>query len=203
MNKAAQWETAAIRERTVSKAFNKAVKSVDLYLETIMQFELDTGVTLFPTEAAAKKYIKGVPKANRLDVLAEYISKQFEGLDVPTVKKMLEFRSFSHLRWPRYAPYVLPKDTQIIIVWGDRTHFYGTGDKGHYSSKYGADRYVAGGVQQIDEVIVPMPAKCPPDNPCAKFGGMAKAFEIHFRFMHTESVFEEVKKHAFDKIGMF
>ena len=47
-----------------------------------------------------------------------------------------------------------------------------------------------------------MPVKCPPDHPCAKFGGMAKAFEIHFRFMHTESVFKAMQK-EFEKVGLF
>ena len=159
---------------------------------------LDTGMQIVPD---IKKYVKAIPKASRLDVVSEMLAAKFEGLDPAMVRKMCEFRSFSHLRWPSYFPEKLPNETKVIIVWGDRTHHVGTKQK--YSAIQGIDRFCEGGLDQIDEVHVPMPPKCPPDHPCAKFGGMAKAFEIHFRFMHTESVFREVKAQAFDKIGMF
>ena len=102
----------AIRERTVSKAFNKAVEA-STYTSRRSCSSSSTRASRSPHRRPPQKSTSRRPQASRLDVLAEYISKQFEGLDAH--RKMLEFRSFSHLRWPRYAPYVLPKDMIIIV----------------------------------------------------------------------------------------
>ena len=50
---------------------------------------------------------------------------------------------------------------------------------------------------------MPLAVKPPPGSPTTKFKGMSKAWEFHFRFMHSESIFGEVKSKIFDSIGMF
>ena len=47
---------------------------------------------------------------------------QVDGLDPAFVRKLCEFRTFSHLRWPPYTPQKLPKETKLIVVWADRSH---------------------------------------------------------------------------------
>jgi len=32
---------------------------------------------------------------------------------------------------------------------------------------------------------------------------MSKGFELHFRFMHTPSVYKELKTRVWDKLGVF
>ena len=128
------------------------------------------------------------------------IADSVEGLELDFVRKVLEFRSCSALRWPPYTPEPLPKDVKV-------TFFFGNRDWAKLPQPYfiaqGFDRFCAGGRAQITEHVLPLAVKPPPESVTNKFKGLSKAWEFHFRFMHTESIFVEIKKRCFDQMGMF
>ncbi len=143
--------------------------------------------------------IQSIPKKQRVEKISELVASKIEGLDVAYVKKLIEFRAVSVLRWPAYCPETLPKDTKLWIFFADRARF---GLKEPYYMSQGFDRFCEGGREQWDEHILPLAPKAT-EGPLTKYKGMGKLFEFHFRFMHNESIFAEIKKRCFDKIGMF
>jgi len=200
MVKSAKWQTQAIRDRTVHGSIAKGTTDPGLYAGFFLELEMDAGVEFGATEKANQAIAKAVPKEERLDKMCELIASKVDGLDPAFVRKLCEFRTFSHLRWPPYTPQKLPKETKLIVVWADRSHL---GHRQPYSTTYGLDRFCEYGLEQIDEVVIPMAPKPPPGHPCAKMKGIGTSFEIHFRFMHDPKVFPEVKRRAFEKVGMF
>lgn len=152
---------------------------------------------LFPTPMAT---VKAVPKHERFDVLSKLMASKVEGLDVAFVRKVLEFRSSSVLRWPPYTPEPLPKDVKVHLFFGNRDW---AKLKQPYFATQGFDRFCEGGRAQISEHVLPLDFKAPPESPTHKFKGMSKAWEFHFRFMHTPSIWAEVQKRCLDLIGMF
>ena len=94
----------------------------------------------------------------------------------------------------------MPRDVTVVILFAERGHFgY---DTSAYAAIQGFDRFVEGGLGQIDEPAhVQVPRK--KSATTAKFTGLSKAWELHFRFMHYKPAFPEIKAKALDKIGLF
>ncbi|GHP08620.1 hypothetical protein PPROV_000735700 [Pycnococcus provasolii] len=57
-------------------------------------------------------------------------------------------------------------------------------------------------MDQIEEHIFKMDTKCKPGSVDAKWKGMMVAFELHFRFMHAPTIWEQLKTNIWTKIGM-
>ena len=192
--------TQAGREATISAVIAKEFAGTDLYDIMVVHTEMDTGKTIVEGESPMS-FIKKIPANQRLEKMTELIASKFEGLDTDLVKRILEFRCFSALRWVPYVPEKVPASTKCILVYADRSHIASYKGK-PYSVTQGFERFHEKGMAQINEVVIKMD-DAPADWPGKRMEAMFKVFDDHFRFMHMPNVWAELKTEIWDKIGMF
>ena len=198
MSGAKKMKTQAEREATFYAVIAKESAKTDLYDTFLSHTEMDTGKQITAEKPTA--YVTKIPSAERMDTVSSLIASKFEGLDDTLVKRILQFRAVSVMRWPGYAPKPVPASTKIIIAFADRSHIKSY--KGQHSITQGFERFAEKGMAQIEELIIKMD-DAPHDWAGKRMGGAMAAFDQHFRFMHTPNVWTELKARVWDKLGMF
>ena len=194
--KKAQWDTQGKRELTAAALIADQNKEIDHFESLLIQAEMDTGVEMHPKPS---EVIKKWPIEERKAETGKLVASKLEGVPADFIEKCLDFRAVTASRWFNWKPYVLPKDVKVTILFADRAHF---GYEGSYCAIQGFDRFVEGGLAQIDEpTFVKVPKK--KTAVTQKFTGMSKAWELHFRMMHYKPGFPDIKARALDKIGLF
>lgn len=197
LKKGAKWETAAAREKTVSTALAAMTKDPANYEAMIIHTEMDTDVTIVDNPLDA---VTAIPPEQRTEKVGKMIADKFDGLDAAFVRRVIDFRGVSALRWVNYVPEKVPVGTKVYIAFADRAHFNAYSKQ--YSVEQGFDRFHERGMDQIEEHIFKMDTKCKPGSVDAKWKGMMVAFELHFRFMHAPTIWEQLKTNIWTKIGM-
>jgi len=190
------WSTLAKREKNVAKILKAQATEADGFAALMSWSEIDTGKVVCEDPT---KWTKQTPKAQYLESMTALMQAQFPGLSADYVRKLWEVSVVLGASITAYKPSVMPKTTKYTFVWQDRSMF---GLKTPYSKAQGFDRFVEGGLANINEVIIPY-HPIPKENAALnRFAGIFAAFTDHFHFMHNRSIGKQLAEQVFSPAGI-